>query len=81
MFLKPPLLNVARNFGKWQPQDDYLLIQSVLHLSNMTDVHMLTKFSSDFTQKDIEERWYATLFDAPISKYLNLLVFLQITLW
>ena len=67
-FLKPPLINVARTFGKWRPQDDYLLIQSVLHLANMTDVHMLTKFTSDFSQKQLEERWYATLYDGPISK-------------
>jgi microspherule protein 1 len=49
-------------------------MQSVLHLTNITDVYMLTKFSSDFTQKDLEERWYATLYDGPISKmiYKNL---------
>ena len=54
--------------GKWQASDDYLLIQSVLQLSCLKAVHQCTKFSTSFTIKELQERWNAILYDAPISK-------------
>jgi hypothetical protein len=56
--------------GKWQPSDDYLLIQSILQLSCLKAVHQCTKFSAKFTIKELQERWYAILYDPSISKYL-----------
>jgi microspherule protein 1 len=54
--------------GKWKPQDDYLLINTIVNLVNLEDVHKLTPFSADFTINEIQERWYAILYDAPISR-------------
>lgn len=72
--LKPPLLHVAETMGKWKPSDDYLLIQSILHVEDLGEVHNLTKFSKKFTLKELENRWFAILYDAPISRmiYKNL---------
>lgn len=68
--LEAPLLNVARNMGKWKPEDDFLLIQSIMQLDCLEDVHMLTKFTKKFTLNELNERWYAILYDAPISKLI-----------
>lgn len=54
--------------GKWKPSDDYLLIQAVLQLEDLFEVHKFTKFSKRFNQKELEDRWFAILYDAPISK-------------
>ncbi len=70
------MLNVARSMGKWKPNDDYLLIQSVLNLSNLRDVFNLTNFANEFTLKELEERWYAILHDAPISRLIIILTFI-----
>ncbi|CAF0757947.1 unnamed protein product [Brachionus calyciflorus] len=69
--LKGPLLNVAKSMGKWRSQDDFMLVQSILHLENLEDVHQLVKFTNKFTQKELEERWFAFLYDEPISKMIR----------
>lgn len=68
--LRPPLLSVARNMGKFKPQDDFLLIQGVLQLNDLGEVKNLTKFTRGFTLKELKERWYAILYDGPISKLI-----------
>lgn len=68
--LKPPLLNVARNMGKWKPQDDFLLIQSVTQLNSLEETLGLTEFTSNFSIQDLKERWYSIMYDAPISKMI-----------
>lgn len=68
--LKPPLLNVARNMGKWKPEDDFLLIQSVTQLNSLEETFELTRFTIDLSIQDIKERWYAIMYDAPISKMI-----------
>lgn len=57
--------------GKWTPHDDYLLIQGVMQLMSLDDVHKVIKFSQKFTAKELEDRWYAVLYDVPISKYAS----------
>jgi microspherule protein 1 len=54
--------------GRWKPEDDYLLLQAIMQLSNIKEVHRATEFSKPFTLKEIEDRWYATTYDIPISK-------------
>ena len=68
ILFQPPLLSVARNMGKFKPQDDFLLIQGVLQLNDLGEVKNLTKFTRGFTLKELKERWYAILYDGPISK-------------
>ena len=57
--------------GKWTPHDDYLLIQGVMQLMSIEDVHKVIKFSQRFTAKELEDRWYAVLYDVPISKSVS----------
>jgi microspherule protein 1 len=75
------LLNVAKTFGKWQISDDYLLIESIKQLSCIYSVHKLTKFSIKFSLKELQERWFAILYDKSISKYILVNLFLFIDLF
>lgn len=68
--LRPCLLGVARSMGKWRAQDDFQLIQSIIQLNSLADVLKLTKFTRRFSLKELKERWYAILYDAPISKMI-----------
>ena len=54
--------------GKWRPQDDFLLIQAVMQLNDLKEVHLLTHFSQKLSLTEVRERWYAILYDRPISK-------------
>ena len=60
--------------GQWKPSDDFLLIQSVIQLNDLNEVKQLTKFSNDFSLKEIKDRWYAIMYNKPISKYSNNLI-------
>lgn len=55
--------------GCWTNTDDYLLISSVLHLSDLERVHKKVKFSMDFSLENIQDRWKCILYHAPISKF------------
>lgn len=54
--------------GKWNANDDYKLIQSMQQLSCLKATHQCVKFSRKFKIRELQERWYAILYDAPISK-------------
>ncbi|CAI9546741.1 unnamed protein product [Staurois parvus] len=61
-------LQVTKDLGRWKPADDLLLINTVLQTNDLQAVHLGVKFSCRFTLSEIQERWYALLYDPVISK-------------
>ncbi|KAF8787194.1 Microspherule protein 1 like protein [Argiope bruennichi] len=68
---KKPKSNQAhlnKDISRWKPVDDLMLILSVQQTNDLEAVHRGVKFSSKFTLRDVQERWYALLYNVSISK-------------
>lgn len=60
--------NAMRELGRWKPADDFALILSVQQVNDLFAVHRGVKFSCKFSLQEIEDRWYALLYCAPIQR-------------
>ncbi|XP_041477064.1 microspherule protein 1-like isoform X1 [Lytechinus variegatus] len=62
------IVPLARETSRWTAEDDLALITAIHQTNDLEQVFQGVKFSHRFSMKEIEERWYALLYDPIASK-------------
>ncbi|XP_054711986.1 LOW QUALITY PROTEIN: microspherule protein 1-like [Uloborus diversus] len=60
--------HLTKDVSRWKPTDDLNLILSVQQTNDLETVFKGVKFSSNFTLKEVQQRWYSLLYDVSVSK-------------
>uniref|UniRef100_A0ABD2XJK0 Microspherule protein 1 n=1 Tax=Trichogramma kaykai TaxID=54128 RepID=A0ABD2XJK0_9HYME len=61
-------VNATKDLGRWKPTDDLALVIGVQQTNDLKMVYRGTKFSCRFTLQEIQQRWYALLYDSAVSR-------------
>ena len=64
-------MNGCLCFRIWRPEDDLVLIDSVIQTNDLLAVFAAVKFSTHFTLQEIQERWESILYDSTISLFVQ----------
>ncbi|XP_046661159.1 microspherule protein 1-like isoform X3 [Homalodisca vitripennis] len=66
--VKQPHGAATKDLGRWKPTDDLALVIGVQQTNDLRMVHRGVKFSCRFTIQEVQQRWYALLYDPVISR-------------
>ncbi|SPP84954.1 microspherule protein 1 [Drosophila guanche] len=64
-----PLAQMAtKDLGRWKPCDDMALIIGIQQTNDLRLIHRGVKFSCKFTAQELQQRWYALLYEPAVSR-------------